>query len=141
MGVGCVPLRLAQNGIKSNEHTERPCRARHGLCLCLIGTLRVLAILLNLHVHGVLCFCTCTDSLLNIFELLSILIVQFPYSKSMSAIPLSLLLPKTCTITNLIELLSSFLNEVPVIFGADDTSCHILRSCRKLEKFQIPLHI
>lgn len=87
VGVGCVPLRLAQNGIKSNEHTERSCRARCGLSLCLIGTLWVLAILLNLCVHGVFWYRTGTDSLLNIFRLLSPSTAQSSHSKPMSVLP------------------------------------------------------
>lgn len=46
------------------------------------GTLWALAILLNLHVHGVFWFCKCIDSLLNTFGLLSLSIAQSPRSKT-----------------------------------------------------------
>lgn len=109
MGVGYVPLRLAQNGIKSNEHTERPCRAQRGLHLCFLGTLWGLAILLNLHVRGVFWFCTCTESLLDTIGLLSLSIAQ-PSNASLCIFYLPLL---DCTLISLAEAsLSPFVGEV-----------------------------
>ena len=102
------------------------------------GTLWVVAGLPNLHVRGVFCFCKCTDSLLNIFGPLSLSIAQPLTPELWPSFPS--LAPRLGSSQLDRELSSLFLNEVPLL-GADGAWGCILRWCRQLEKFQIPLHV